>query len=203
MAYTYSAWSVVFGEQPTASKWNILGTNDASFDERIGSNFSSGTDSPIWWEELGRATLGGAADSMTASGLAARKYLQVRVNIINTGSVNALLQYNGDTGSNYAYRSSVNGGADATATAQTSGQLKASGSTNANILINIVNIATQSKIAISYCTESITAVSSAPQRLEGNINWSNATNAISSVTILNNSTGDFAAGSEVVVLGHD
>lgn len=36
MAYT--AWSVVFGEQPSASKWNILGTNDAGF--RDGSNFS-------------------------------------------------------------------------------------------------------------------------------------------------------------------
>ncbi len=27
----YSAWSVVFGEQPSAAKWNILGTNDAGF----------------------------------------------------------------------------------------------------------------------------------------------------------------------------
>lgn len=27
----YQAWSVVFGEQPSASKWNILGTNDAGF----------------------------------------------------------------------------------------------------------------------------------------------------------------------------
>ena len=29
MAYT--AWSVVYGEQPTAAKWNQLGTNDAGF----------------------------------------------------------------------------------------------------------------------------------------------------------------------------
>lgn len=28
---SYSAWSVTFGEQPSASKWNILGTNDAQF----------------------------------------------------------------------------------------------------------------------------------------------------------------------------
>lgn len=27
----YNAWSVVFGEQPTAAKWNQLGTNDAGF----------------------------------------------------------------------------------------------------------------------------------------------------------------------------
>lgn len=32
----YQAWSVVFGEQPTASKWNILGTNDASFHDGTG-----------------------------------------------------------------------------------------------------------------------------------------------------------------------
>jgi len=34
MAYT--AWSVVFGEQPSAAKWNILGENDASFNDGTG-----------------------------------------------------------------------------------------------------------------------------------------------------------------------
>lgn len=33
MAYT--AWSVIAGETPTASKWNILGTNDEDFDTRL------------------------------------------------------------------------------------------------------------------------------------------------------------------------
>lgn len=36
MAYT--AWSVVYGEQPTAAKWNQLGANDAGF--RDGTNFA-------------------------------------------------------------------------------------------------------------------------------------------------------------------
>jgi len=34
MAYT--AFSVVFGEQPTAAKWNTLGANDASFNDGTG-----------------------------------------------------------------------------------------------------------------------------------------------------------------------
>lgn len=34
MAYT--PWSVVFGEQPSAAKWNILGANDASFADGTG-----------------------------------------------------------------------------------------------------------------------------------------------------------------------
>lgn len=31
----YASWSVSFGEQPSAAKWNILGTNDAYFDAYI------------------------------------------------------------------------------------------------------------------------------------------------------------------------
>lgn len=31
MTTTFQSWSVVFGEQPSAAKWNILGTNDAGF----------------------------------------------------------------------------------------------------------------------------------------------------------------------------
>ena len=34
MAYT--AWSVSFGEQPSAAKWNLLGSNDASFADGTG-----------------------------------------------------------------------------------------------------------------------------------------------------------------------
>jgi hypothetical protein len=32
----YSSWSVVFGEQPSAAKWNILGANDAAFNNGTG-----------------------------------------------------------------------------------------------------------------------------------------------------------------------
>lgn len=34
----YSSWSVVFGEQPSAAKWNILGTNDAQFNSLVQQN---------------------------------------------------------------------------------------------------------------------------------------------------------------------
>lgn len=38
---SYAAWSVVFGEQPSAAKWNILGANDASFNDGSGFNISN------------------------------------------------------------------------------------------------------------------------------------------------------------------
>ncbi len=32
----YQAWSVVYGEQPSATKWNVLGSNDAHFYNFVG-----------------------------------------------------------------------------------------------------------------------------------------------------------------------
>lgn len=42
----YASWSVTFGEQPSASKWNILGTNDAYFATIVGTAgvFNVGSD---------------------------------------------------------------------------------------------------------------------------------------------------------------
>lgn len=34
----YTAWSVIFGEQPTSTKWNLLGSNDSSFNTGLGFN---------------------------------------------------------------------------------------------------------------------------------------------------------------------
>ena len=34
----YQAWSVVAGETPTTTKWNLLGSNDASFNTGLGFN---------------------------------------------------------------------------------------------------------------------------------------------------------------------
>jgi len=36
----YASWSVVYGEQPSAAKWNILGTNDAHFYSFLGANLA-------------------------------------------------------------------------------------------------------------------------------------------------------------------
>lgn len=36
----YVAWSVIAGETPTTAKWNLLGSNDASFNAGLGFNDS-------------------------------------------------------------------------------------------------------------------------------------------------------------------
>lgn len=57
----YAAWSVSFGEQPSAAKWNILGTNDATFDALIGSGTAWTSYTPTW-TNLSVGTGGNAAN---------------------------------------------------------------------------------------------------------------------------------------------
>lgn len=75
MAYT--SWSVVFGEQPSASKWNILGTNDASFND--GSGIAEGA---VTYDKLLSTIFSGAVTSGTATGTAAGSY-----NLLNLGGI--------------------------------------------------------------------------------------------------------------------
>lgn len=205
MAYDYNAWSVVFGEQPTASKWNYLGTNDASFDERIGADFSSGTTSPIWWEELARTTLGSAGDTIDSGTIGSRKYLMVLIDILSTGGTTvAGLRFNSDTGNNYAFRYSTDGGAD-TATGTTSIIALSSG-TNGNKFATayIRNVSGQEKLAHGMTTSNNAAgVGNVADRWEAAGKWVNTSTAITSVQAYNSGAGDFDTGSQIIVLGHD
>lgn len=202
----YSSWSVVFNEQPSAAKWNILGSNDSFFNDQVGSNFGSGTTSTVWWEEIGRTTLGSAGDTITVSSLPTRKYLKLLVSIIGSGSLTIVLQFNNDSGSNYSERGSANGAADTTAVSQTSFALDST-ATSGNVFSMVyecLNIAAQEKILQGNSVARGTAGAAAtPNRADRAGKWSNTSDAISRVDVINTNTGDFATGSEVIVLGHD
>lgn len=71
MAYT--AWSVVFGEQPTASKWNILGTNDASFNDGTGFGSNVINDATLKYGKV-RSRQGGSSTNWGTSGTTTYDY---------------------------------------------------------------------------------------------------------------------------------
>lgn len=156
-----------------------------------------------WWEELGRTTLSSTADSISVS-ISARKYLLIRYSLAASGSINALLQLNSDTGSTYSYRSSINGAGDGTAVSQTSGQLVDTASQDALGEAKVVlNSTSKEKVIVNHGVRFVTGAANAPSRLETVIKWANTAAQITSVQIINSSTGDYASGSEVIVLGHD
>lgn len=219
----YQAWSVVFGEQPSASKWNILGTNDAGFNDgtAIGDDAiltrhiaddqilpAQLTDEARWWEELGRTTLGVAGDTITVSGFTAKKYLKIIMDGVATGgTLDTNFILNNDTGANYAQRYSANHGADTTGASITSVALEsgatASGGSNTNI-IHLYNPSNADKIGLARNasqTDGITAAS-APRYLDNQFTYNTSTQ-VTRIDWRNSGSGDFAIGSEVIVLGHD
>lgn len=64
---TYNAWSVVYGETPSAAKWNYLGTNDARFVEILDNLLSGWIDPEETWTYASSTTF-------TVSGDVTSKY---------------------------------------------------------------------------------------------------------------------------------
>lgn len=162
--------------------------------------------SGIWWEELGRTTLGSAGDTISLTGLTAKKYLLIQILLLPTGgTINANVRFNNDSGSNYSNRSSLNGAADGTAVSQTSNYIDTGAAAALPIFatMNIMNITAQEKYSIASVISSSAGAGNAPNRREYSQKWANTANQITRIDLTNGGTGDYAIGSEVIVLGHD
>jgi hypothetical protein len=162
-----------------------------------------GAGSGVWWEEIGRTTLSGAADVITVSGIPTRKYLMVVSNLYPSGSISSSLRFNNDSANNYSARDSGNGGADTTRTSQSSISV---GASNSEMFTQhfIRNVSNKEKV-VDYRTTFITAAGAAtvPERQEGAGKWANTSTQITRIDFVNTQSGDYAAGSEVIVLGHN
>ena len=161
----------------------------------------------MWWEELGRTTLSGAGDTISITSISARKYLKILISVLDTGgTIGPLLRFNNDSGSNYSIRYSDNGAADATAGSQ--GQIALDAGAPAAYphfaVVEVVNILAQEKIAIGHTIgRGSTGGANTGTKREVMGKWANTSAQITRVDVVNTGAGDFAVGSEVVVLGHD
>jgi hypothetical protein len=161
-----------------------------------------------WYEEIGRTTLSVAGDTISVPSFVVRKYLKILVFAIDTGgTIDTFLRFNNDTAGNYARRVSDNGAADNTAgVSQVGLSLDVAAVAAPQFAeVEVINVAAQEKQLISHWTSRGTAgAANVGSRRELTGKWANTTNAITRVDIINISgAGDFAIGSEVVVLGHD
>lgn len=160
------------------------------------------------WKELGRTTLGGAADTITVSSLANKRHYMTLADIrITGGSLDEGFRYNSDSGTNYSNRRSDNGAADSTNTSLSYASIEniTTGNTFNFHVGYHANYSTKEKLGIIHEVMAGTAgAANAPDRSEAVIKWANTTDAISSII-----TGDFGGAgqcdtnSELVVLGLD
>ena len=215
----YVAWSVVFGEQPTAAKWNILGENDESFNDGTGIadnailqrhlaanivDFDELNTDVSWWQEIGRTTLGSAGDTITVSSLPGRKYLKIFCMLLQAGAIDSALKFNNDSGANYAWNISTDGGANSKTASSTFVPGQTSGTANQLICFEVTNLAAQAKQVIgNVMNDGAVGAGTAPVRREVVAKWHNTSAQISRIDVINAAGGDYAIGSELVVLGHD
>jgi len=163
------------------------------------------------WVELGRTTLGSAGDTITVSSLADKRYYMILADILNDGTNNIggetrLGNSSVDTGSNYATRSSTNGGADGTGTSAT--QIDGFNSTTTEgeqfHVGYLANLSGNEKLMIEHeVVRGIAGASNAPYRRELVGKWANTSNPLDIIQKYNSLTGSFNTNSELVVLGWD
>lgn len=157
------------------------------------------------WKELGRTTLSSAGDTITVDNLTSKDNILILSNLIPSGAVSGQLRFNNDSSSNYAYRISDNGGSDGSGGNDT--QLYSYIGTTATqkfSVFSVINNATSEKLVMGDVIDANTSgAGNAPNRRESFGKWANTSDSITRVDVLNHASGNFASGSEVVVLGCD
>jgi hypothetical protein len=175
---------------------------NANFDE-VTTNITN-TFADAWYQELAVTTLSGASDTISAT-FTPKNYLRILVSTVAAGStIRSVISFNNDSGTNYQQYLGENGGAMSGTASLTYIFLTASTTAYGEwAIIEGFNFATRDKIfRLEGNTVAQTGLAPGNVR-EGILKWSNTSTQISTVTITNTSTSDFAANSQLIVLGHD
>lgn len=166
---------------------------------------------PHFWPEIARTTLSVAGDTITVSSIPARKYLLFLVYAnASGGTLDCTVRFNNDSGSNYAIKYSVDYAAPTAIVSHTSfpweyGATDSGGISSGKIEV-IANITAEEK-NFTWRSISQDAAGAATQAamVDGFGKWVNTSAQINRIDLINGGTGtgDFDAGSEIIVLGHD
>ncbi len=141
-----------------------------------------------FWEELASVQGDGTSTTLSSGTIPAKKYLWVQGFTGDAGGANnSALQFNSDTGSNYATRRNLDGGSDSLWTSEAYTQL----GTTTNSFFNtfIINNSANEKLAITHWVQRLTAgAGNAPGRGEFVGKWANTSNQITDVTLVQQTT---------------
>ena len=84
---SYSAWSVIFGEVPSAAKWNILGSNDASFNDGTGIGTDAVRSSSLYYGLIRNRQGGSTGDATWASSGTSNTATDAKDVFVQAGSI--------------------------------------------------------------------------------------------------------------------
>ena len=171
-----------------------IAPNSVTFDKTSG----------IWWEELGRTTLGSASNTISVTGLANRKFLKVLFNISSASNTRGLLRFNNISSSAYSWASLSQAVGTDSATSATGIDLYNTDTVQLRTgEIYIFNQSTLEKVVTATNVNPGAAGAGTAVGFRVVVGkWADTTNVIDRIDIVT-ASNTFAAGSGIVVLGHD
>ena len=184
------------GTFDTGSEVVVLGYDNDEADS--GTNF---------WQELANVELSSSGDTLDSGTITAKKYIMFVYKTDPTGgnTDDLKLRFNGDTGSNYAYQRQVDGASGENFTSTNNFRIDAgNGAFPRDGFGYIVNKSNKEKLVIAEDAVGNSAgASNVPRRFETSGKWANTSAQITQIELINQGTGDFAAGSFLKVYGAD
>lgn len=150
--------------------------------------------------EIGRFTLGAAGDRLTVQNIPKKKHITIRAILLASGDLNSAITINNDTGANYDYREIDNNDAGESRVSVSALEVD-NGAANGTTYVEMkfYNILSRWKTGLM---ESVTNASPTNQR-SNYFTWKNTTQDFNRIDIINNGTGSFDVGSEIIVYGDD
>lgn len=160
------------------------------------------------WVEVGRTTLGSNNANINVSSIPDKRYYMLLsdLNLTGAGTGGGLRLGSGsaDTGSNYAFRASNNGGADgAYANRVDAHWVGGWGAIPEFYVTYIANLSAKEKLVMAQRNYGAVGAASAPNRTEFVGKWTNTSNPLDYINYYQGGSDQYASGSEVVVLGWD
>lgn len=152
------------------------------------------------WTDLGTTTLGSPGASLAIT-IAAKTFLQFRIFLpsVASGDV-AKMQFNSDTGNNYAIRWYTGAGSTDITAFSGINMSSANGTKPEWIVGDIINISGNNKL-IAFHTVANDAAANNVLTLPGGAIWANTSAQITTITIIASGGGNFPAGSTINVIG--
>ena len=183
-----------------ANNWNsgseivVLGYDNDEADS--GTNF---------WQELASVTAGGSSTNLSSGTFTAKKYLMFEIYSDGTGG-DTNMTFNNDTAGNYAWRRSINDGAEDTGTSVSNlGNIHYVGSSGVAGYTTFFVINKSDKEKIGICEglhQNSAGAGTAPDRTEAVIKWINTSAQITEIDI-DSTSGNFNSKSFIKVWGAD
>ena len=195
-------------DQITRCKLTYEGNDLATPSEIVVLGYNaSDTTGTAAWELLKDYDLPSDGDTFASGSFTAKKYLWIQTKLNDTGgTIYPRMSFNSDnSGGNYAFRMSKNGGAYAGGQSQNT-IADFMDATACPIFINtyIINNASKEKAVLSKAIgRGSTTESGEVNRSEVGAKWSDTSNQVTQVVFENTGAGSFEAGSNIKVWGFD